>query len=59
MIPDRRPDPVCADQGHRQFLLPRIAAALDHGEPLGMGRNVLELAAEPEVDVGIVIDGGG
>jgi hypothetical protein len=58
MMPHRGPDAVGADQRHRQFLLPRHAAALDHGQPLGVGGDVLELAAEPQLDVGIVVDLG-
>ena len=55
-MPHRRPDAVGADQRHRQLLLPRIAAALDHGQPLGVGGHVLELAAEPQLDVRMVVD---
>ena len=32
------------------------AAALDHGQPLGVGGDVLELAAEPQFDIGMVVD---
>ena len=31
-------------------------AALDHGQSLGMGGGVLELAAEPQLDIGMVVD---
>ena len=58
MIADRRPDAVGADQRHRQFGLPGIAAALDHGQPLGVRGHVLELAAEPQVDVRMIVDLG-
>ena len=58
MIADRGPDAVGADQRHRQFLLPRIAAALDHGQPLGVRRHVLELAAEPQLDIRTIVDLG-
>ena len=58
MMPDRGPDSVGADQRQRQLLLARHAAALDHGQSLGMGDDVLELAAEPQFDIGIVDDLG-
>ena len=58
MVPHRRPDAVGADQRRRQFLLPCIAAALDHGQSPGMRGHVLELAAEPQVDVRMVVDLG-
>ena len=51
-----RPDAIGADQRHREFLLPRVAAALNHGQPLGVGGHVLELAAKPQVDVRMVVD---
>ncbi len=57
-MPHRRPDAVGADQRQRQFLLPRVAAALDHRQSLGVRGHVLELAAEPQVDVGMVVDRG-
>ena len=56
MIADRRPDAVGADQRHRQLLLPRLAAAPDHRQPFGMLGHVLELAAEPQLDIGMVVD---
>src|SRR5213082_1070061 len=56
MVPHRRPDAVGADQRRRQLLLSRIAAALDHGQPFGVRGHVLELAAEPEIDVRMVVD---
>ena len=56
MLPDRRPDAVGADQRQRQILLPRHAAAADHRQSLGMGGGVLELAAEPQLDVGMSAD---
>jgi len=59
MIANRRPDAVGADQRQRQLLLAHGPAALNHRQPLGMGGKVLELAAEPQFDVGIVVDLGG
>ena len=56
MMPDRGPDSVGADQRQRQLLLARHAAALDHGQSLGVGDGVFELAAEPQLDIGIVVD---
>ena len=35
-----------------------IAAALDHGHALGVRGHVLELAAEPQIDVGMIVDRG-
>ncbi len=58
MMPDARPDSIGADQRHRLFLLARRAAALDHGQSLGVGDDILELAAEPQFDIGIVVDMG-
>ena len=58
MVPHRRPDAVGADQRHRQFLLPRVAATLHHRQSLGVRGDVLELAAEPQFDVRIVVDLG-
>ena len=54
----RGPDAVGADQRQRRFLLPRHAAALADGQPLGVGYDVFELAAEPQLDIGIVVDMG-
>ena len=56
MLPHRGPDAVGADQRGRQFLVARHAAALDHRQSLGMRGDVLELAAEPQFDIGIVAD---
>ena len=56
VIADRRPDAVGADQRHRQLLPPRHAAAPDDGQPFGMFGHVLELAAEPQLDIGMVVD---
>ena len=58
MVPHRRPDAVGADQGRRQLLLPRVATALDHGQPLGVRGDVLELAAKPQIDIGAAVDLG-
>ena len=58
MLPDRGPDSVGADQRQRQLLLTRRAAALDHGQPPGMADDVFELAAEPQFDIGVVVDLG-
>ena len=55
---DRGPDSVGADQRQRQLLLAHRAAALNHGQSLGVGGGVLELAAEPQLDIGIVVDVG-
>ena len=57
-MPHRGPDAVGADQRQRRFLLPRHAAALAHGEPLGVGHDIFELAAKPQLDIGIVVDMG-
>ena len=57
-MPHGGPDAVGADQRQRHFLLPRHAAALDHGQSLGMGGDILELAAEPQLDIGMVVDMG-
>jgi len=51
VVPYRRPDAVGADQRRRQLLLPHVAAALHHRQSLGVRGHVLELAAEPQVDV--------
>ena len=58
MSADGRPDAVGADQRNRQFLLPCIAAALHDGQALGVLCHVLELTAEPQVDIGVIVDGG-
>ena len=58
MMTDAGPDAVGADQRHRQLLPPRRAAALDHGQALGMRHDILELAAEPQIDIGMVVDLG-
>ncbi len=50
------PDPVGPNQRQRGFLLPRHPPALPHGDALGVGRGVLELPAEPQLDVRIVVD---
>jgi len=56
VMPDRGPDSIGADQRHRHHLLSRRAAALDHGQSFGVGHDVFELAAEPQFDVGMVVD---
>jgi len=56
MVPHRRPDAVGADQRGRQILLARQPAALDHGQSARMLCHILELAAEPQFDVRIVVD---
>ena len=56
MMPHRRPDSVSADQCQRQILLARHAAAMDHGQSLGMASNVFELAAEPQFDIVMFVD---
>ena len=56
MMTDAGPDPVGADQRHCQLLPARRAAALDHRQALGMRHDVLELAAEPQIDIGMVVD---
>jgi len=56
MIAHRRPDSVGADERDRHLLMARHAAALDHGQPLGVGADVFELATEPQLDIGIVVD---
>ena len=58
LMPHRGPHAVGADQRQRRFLLPRHPAALADGQPLGVGDDVLELAAEPQLDIGIVVDMG-
>ena len=58
MTPDGGPDSIGANQRQRQFLMARRAAALDHGQPPGVGDDVFELAAEPELDIGMVVDLG-
>jgi len=35
------------------FLMGVRAAALDHGQALGMRGDVFELAAEPQIDMGV------
>ena len=55
MLPHRRPDAVGADQRQRQILLPRSCRrALTTVRPLACARDVLELAAEPQLDVGML-----
>ena len=58
MMPDRGPDSIGANQRQRHFLLPRDAAPLHHGQSLRMGGGILELAAQPQLDIGMVIDMG-
>ncbi len=55
---DRRPDSVRADQRHRQFFLTRRTPPLNHRQSLGMGADILELAAKPQFDIGAVVDMG-
>src|ERR1700722_19617543 len=56
MMADRRPDSVGANQRYRKFLPAYRAAALDDGQSFGRGADVLELATEPQLDVGTVLD---
>ena len=54
----RGPDTVGADQSQRDLLLAPCAAALNHRQPLGVRGQILELASEPQLDIGIVVDLG-
>ena len=56
MVPHRRPDAVGADQRGGEVLLARQPLPLHHGQAARMLGDVLELAAEPKVDVGVVVD---
>ena len=58
MIAHRRPDAVGADQRHRELLLARIAAPRHHRQPFRMPGHILELAAQAQVDVGMLVDLG-
>ena len=58
MVPHRRPNAVGADQGGGEILLAHQPLALHHGQAARVLGDILELAAEPQVDVGIVVDMG-
>jgi len=53
-----RPDAVGADQRQRQILLAAHGGAADHRQSLGVGGEVLELAAEPQFDIVMFPDFG-
>jgi hypothetical protein len=58
MVSDRGPDSIGTDQRQCDILLARHAAPLDHRQSSGMRHRVFELAPEPQLDVGMVVDLG-
>ncbi len=58
LVADGGPHPIGADQRQRGLLLASGAFALDDGDTLGVGGNILKLGAEPQVNVGMVRHAG-